>query len=421
MKLLNRTIKNYLQYSILLVLSCTPLFYFSIKYLIEHDRDDELIAHKRDFSQSLAYINTKESIEFYRLMNKEFTLVPVEVLPANDSLFTQGRYDSSAAAVVPHRIFRTGVTVDGRNYELQIKESLLNSTRLIGAIMSIQLLMLGLLVGGLIFINRRLTKTVWGPFYLILDRLKKYKIDQGNALELPPSSTAEFRDLGLVLMQLVQKSQETFFSQKEFTENASHELQTPLAICKSKLELLAQTKELTEEQAELVGSLFDALDRITRLNKNLLLLSKIENRQFFDLEKIELASLIDKSIETYRRQAEEKRLRIKIDIVQPLLLTANPILLEVLASNLISNAIRHTPESGSVTIEVSASQLKVNNSGPPLEQPDKIFQRFHRESKTTLGSGLGMSIIKKICDVSGFRIEYSYINTTHCFTIQFQN
>ncbi|PZR39881.1 MAG: hypothetical protein DI538_05690 [Azospira oryzae] len=419
MKLLDRTIKNYLLYSILLVISCTPLFYFSIRYLFEHDMDEVLIAHKDDFNRSIAYMKSGKDIDFYHLMNKEFVLRPTAVLPLRDSLFTLDLYDSSAATRVPHRIFSTGVTVNGQHYELQIRESMVNTRSLIGAIMSIQVLMLSLLLGGLVLINRRLSKKIWSPFYILLERVKKYQIDQDKTLELPPSSTAEFRDLGLVIRQLIDKNHDAYQSQKEFTENASHELQTPLAISRAKLELLAQTKELTQEQAELVENLLDSIDRLTRLNKSLLLLSKIENRQFFETEDISLKAVVNRSIEAYHRQARERHISVNFEVTEDAVLRINPIILEVLTSNLISNAIRYTPDQGEVMIKQTGTQLQISNTGLPLQHPEKLFERFHRESRTILGSGLGLALVKKICEVSNYQVSYRYSSAMHHFIISF--
>lgn len=419
MKLLNRTIKNYSLYSALLLLLCTPLFYFFIKQLFTHEMDKVLRAHKTDFLAAQAYLKTEEDLAFLQSMNKEFILIPTDVIIEHDSLYTISLYDSATAEIIPHRVFSTGVTILGRPYELMVRESMVSNLSLIAAIMSTQIIMLTLLLIGSVLINRKLSKKVWSPFYIILDRLKRYQIDRDSTLELPVSSTAEFRDLSAAITQLVNKNHEAFLSQKEFTENAAHELQTPLAIFRTKLELLAQTKELTLEQSELVGHLLDAMDRITRLNRDLVLLSKIENRQFLETEEIDIQSVINKSIEAYRRQAQEKKLLVKCNSTEPICIRANPVLLDVLINNMISNAIRHTTENGSVVVEINKNYLTISNSGAPLQHPEKIFQRFHRESRTTLGSGLGLSIAKKVCDVSGYQIAYRYSSSMHHFTVTF--
>ena len=302
---------------------------------------------------------------------------------------------------------------------MQIRESMISNSELISAIMIIQLLILTLLFIGLVFINRNLSQKIWSPFYIILDRLRKYRIDEDAALTLPGTTTAEFRELNAAITHLIERSRAAYQDQKEFTENASHELGTPQAIFRTKLELLAQTKELTEEQAELVESLLEATDRIARLNKNLLLLTKIENRQFFEIETIDLHTVVTKALDAYKDQTSGKNILLKCSVANKALIAVNPALLELIVFNLISNAIRHTSEGGTVIIQGSQDFFMAANTGPLLRNPEKVFQRFHRESKNSLGSGLGLSIVKKACEVSGFSIEYAYNAEMHHFKVSF--
>jgi signal transduction histidine kinase len=380
--------------------------------------DKVLLSHKKDFFASINHIKSFADLELFHLLNDEIVLKPVNI-PVRDSLYTIELYDSAAARWAPHRVYESGATILGKNFQLQIRESMLSNSELISAIMIIQLLVLILLLIGLAIINRNLSKTIWGPFYIILDRLKKYRIDEDAQLPLPVSTTYEFRELNGAIAYLIERSRTAYREQKEFTENASHELGTPLAICRTKLELLAQTKELTEEQAELVGSLLEATDRISRLNKNLVLLSKIENRQFLESEDIDLLELVMKALEAYKHQTDEKQLSLKCSMTKEAVVRANPTLLELIIFNVISNAIRHTSPGGSVIIEGSKAYFRVSNTGPSLQYPEKIFQRFHRESRSTFGSGLGLSIVKKACEVSSFRIEYSYESGMHSFKVSF--
>jgi signal transduction histidine kinase len=215
------------------------------------------------------------------------------------------------------------------------------------------------------------------------------------------------------------KSKDAYLSQKEFTENASHELQTPLAICRSKLELLIQTTGITNEQAELISSLMDATNRIVRLNKNLLLLSKIENRQFILRQEILISSSVEQSIKLYHQKALEKEIKIKAIINSESQITANPILLETLLNNLISNAIRHSQSQKEITIRIKSQSLVISNPGNKLRNPNKIFQRFNKESVSSQGSGLGLAIVKKICDVECIDIYYHYSEGQHHFQIDF--
>ena len=165
--------------------------------------------------------------------------------------------------------------------------------------------------------------------------------------------------------------------------------------------------------------MLEATDRIARLNKNLLLLSKIENRQFFESEPNDLLTVVTKALDAYKDQTKGKRIFLKSSIADHAVIIANPSLLELIVFNLISNAIRHAPEDGTVIIQGSQDFLRASNNGPVIQNPEKIFQRFHRESRNTLGSGLGLSIVKKACEVSGFTIEYAYNSDMHQFKVSF--
>ncbi|HPW60963.1 MAG TPA: HAMP domain-containing sensor histidine kinase [Cyclobacteriaceae bacterium] len=419
MKLLKRTVKNYILYSALLLLICTPLYYLSIHRLFVNEMEEELFHHKNNFKKTLDKLENEKDIQLYQLINEEFQLKETSKWPISDSLFTYSQYDSLEKTFVPYRALRTGVTVQGTRYELLIRESIVGNTKLVTAIVAIQTTLLVLMLIGFILINRKLSKVVWDPFYTILEKLKNYQIDKDLTIDLPHSSTAEFRDLSEALVHLVNKSRDAYLSQKEFTENASHELQTPLAIFRSKLELLMQGADISSEQAELISSLLNATDRIVRLNKNLLLLSKIENRQFLSRQEILLSSALTQSLGLYKQMAQEKEIKITTHIISEIAVKTNPSLLEILLSNLISNAIRYTPAQNEVRIEIEKKSITIRNPGEPFNFPNKIFDRFNRESRTTQGNGLGLAIVKKICDTEGIPITYHYSQGSHLFSIDF--
>jgi signal transduction histidine kinase len=419
MKLLRRTVKNYILYSALLLLICTPLYYISIHQLFVNEMEEELFHHKSNFNSTLTKIETQKDIQLYQLINEEFQLKETSKWPISDSLFTYTQYDSLEKKIIPYRALRTGVIIHGAPYELIIRESIVGNTKLVTAIVSIQTTLLILMLIGFILINRKLSKVVWDPFYTILEKLKSYQIDKDLTFDLPHSSTAEFRDLSEALVHLVNKSRDAYLSQKEFTENASHELQTPLAIFRSKLELLMQGADITNDQAELIGSLLNATDRIARLNKNLLLLSKIENRQFLSKQEVFLSSSLAQSLGLYKQMTLEKEIKITTHINSEFAIKVNPTLLDILLSNLISNAIKHTPAQKEVRIEIDKKSLTISNPGEPFNYPHKIFDRFNRESRIGHGNGLGLAIVKKICDTEDLQITYHYSDGNHYFKIDF--
>ncbi len=419
MRLLKRTVKNYILYSALLLLVCTPLYYLTIKKLFINEMEEELFHHKNNFLETVARLKTEKEIQLYQLINEEFILTESSQWPISDSLFTYSQYDSLENELIPFRALRTGITIQNKQYQLLIRESIVGNTKLVATIVSVQAGLLILLLIGFVLINRKLSKNIWGTFYIILEKLKQYQIDKDLSIELPKSSTAEFRDLSEALVQLVNKSRDAYLNQKEFTENASHELQTPIAIFRSKLELLMQDKDITHDQADLISSLLNVTDRIARLNKNLLLLSKIENRQFIATQEVSVKTSLLQTLELYGQLASDKELKINFDPPSELLIKTNPILLDILLSNLISNAIRHTPENNQITIRIDKRSLQISNPGEPLRNPDKIFQRFNRESRNTQGSGLGLAILKMICEIEGFGVIYNYSQNQHQFAITF--
>jgi signal transduction histidine kinase len=420
MRLLKRTVKNYTIYSVLVLIICTPLFYLAIQRLFIVEMEKELFHHKNNFLHTVSQLNSENDIHLYQLLNEEFKLNDTRRWPIADSLFTYTEYDSLGKEIVPYRALRTGVVFDNTHYELIIRESIVGNTKLVAAIVVIQTVLLVLMLVGFILINRKLSKVVWDPFYLILDKLKHYQIDKDLTIDLPHSPTFEFRDLSKAIVQLVDKNREAFLIQKEFTENASHELQTPLAIFRSKLELLMQGKDITQEQAELISGLLDATDRIARLNKNLLLLSQIENRQFPSRQEIVVSTTLGQVLELYNQLAQDKQIKIITTVDSDVIVETNSVLLEILIGNFISNALRHTHEKGEIKIQMKEDSFHVSNPGEALKHPDKIFQRFNRESRSTQGNGLGLAIAKKICEIEGFHINYQYSDGHHHFSVVFK-
>ncbi len=419
MKLLRRTIRNYIIYATLLLLVCTPLYYLAIQRLFVEEMEEELLHHKENFSKIIPKITSENDLRLYEGINEEFRLQEATHWPIADSIFTIELYDSLEQEIIPFRILRTSAAIQNKNYELIISESIVGSRDLIEAIVAIQACLLSLLLLGFIFINQNLSKVVWKPFYIILEKLKQYQIDKDLFISLPQSNTTEFEDLRIAIEQLVHKSREAYINQKEFTENASHELQTPLAIFRSKLEILMQSANITNEQAELISELLTTTDRIVRLNKNLLLLSKIENNQFPSKLETLLSKAVEKTIGLYQDTATSRKLKIKINTENESLIAVNPTLLEILLSNLISNSLKHAPEQSEVSIRIRNKSLSIVNSGDPFKNPDKIFQRFNRESRIVQGHGLGLAIVKEICDAEGFKAHYQYVDGHHQFSVSF--
>jgi signal transduction histidine kinase len=418
MKLLHRTVRGYIIYACLLLLIAIPAFYLVLSRLVQREIDQVLLSHKRDFIKSAANFTSLDDIRHYPLLNEEFFITPVTVLATEDSFYTEHIRTPYEPKPVPVRVVRTGLYIQGQPYELLVKESLLESEDLIKAIIYTQTALIVILLGGLILINRQQSKKIWHPFNDTLQKLKAYEIHQHQKIDLQPSDIIEFEDLRKVVQQLLLKNQQAYQYQKEFTENASHEIQTPLAVIASRLDLLMQTEPLTTEQGNIITEASDATHQLSRLNKNLLLLTKIEHKQFQGTANLQLLPMVEKAIHQLQDLAEEKDITFTIDHT-PLALVANAAQMEILLSNLLGNAVKHASGNSVIHVSLADSALTISNAGAPLLQAEKIFERFQRDTGNAAGSGLGLSIVARICDLNGYAVRYAYTDGRHIFRIRF--
>lgn len=268
---------------------------------------------------------------------------------------------------------------------------------------------------------RFITRRLWQPFDDTLNKAERFNLAQSDAPDFTPTDISEFSRLNDSLGRLMQKNKETYRIQKEFTENASHELQTPLAVTRCKLDLLMQ-QDLSQQQLELVSDLYQLNTRMGYLNRNLLLLAKIENSQYNQYESIRLCDFIEKLLPSYNLLKESCPVTLDCRNCHNDLINANPILLECLINNLVVNAIRHT-DGGDILVSVSdAGSLEVSNpvTDGPLDASE-IFNRFRSGASKTTGTGLGLAIVKAICDFHRWNIIYNYIDSHHYFKVYMKN
>ncbi len=281
------------------------------------------------------------------------------------------------------------------------------------------LLITALLCVGIVLTIRLLSRKLWKPFDTMLQLTESFKLERMQIPELPKSDVSEFERLSQTLRKLMEKDVDCYVAQKEFTENASHELQTPLAVFQTKLELLLQQPGLTEGQAEIIQDLFQITARLSRLNRSLLLLAKIDNGQFGTKERIQLDQFVDNLLASLESVSGQLRID-KRYAQEPLYVNANRTLLECMVNNLFINAVRHTVPTGTITISIASNSLTISNTSdePPLSS-SFVFTRFYRPVQSKSGNGLGLAIVKAICDYHGWNVEYRYKDKQHSFSVSF--
>jgi len=425
-KLLNRPLKVFTLYALLILACSIPVYYF----IAEHIWLNELDEHNKTVSGQLKenllnHSPTDSSLaENIAFWNKLQPVSALKFVPAlkPDSIYTSIRKNKYIDEPEEQDRFRGLVSyfsIRDQNLQATVESNVEETHETILAITIITIAFFLLLFIGFIFLNKRISAGLWKPFYNTLDKIKAFELNHQNAVEFDKTNIIEFAELNTSLEKLISKDIATFREQKEFTENASHELQTPLAIIQSKLDLLMQSSELTPEQSRIIDGTEKALGRISRINRNLLLLAKIGNNQFANVERINLNDLIAEQIEMLADHLTTKNTILEYEPDGVVEVDANRILVESLITNLLTNSIRHSTNEGRIVIRLSSDFLTISNTGTGALERDKLFKRFSSMSSGVQGTGLGLAIIHQICQRYGWDIKYFSEDGNHRFRIEF--
>ena len=389
----------------------------------ELDEHNDIVARKTASQINSLKLSEEKLIETIQLWNDVQPSTNIRKLEKNDNL-----KDSIFIVEKPHdflhfeeidrfRCLSKVIYLNKKPYRFNIETNIEETQETIFFISITTVFLFVMIVGGLLFLNRRLSKSVWKPFRNTLDKLKTFNLNKQTKIEFSKTDVSEFDELNQSLSKLIEHNVSVYKTQKEFTENASHELQTPLAILKNKLDILLQNQDLTEKQYQIAEEMNRALSRSSRINKNLLLLAKIDNKQF-DSETFHLDEVLNQSLEILQEHFEQKNISVKTEISDNVKVNGNIGLTEVLINNLILNAIRHTSINGSILIRLSQSEFEVSNSGTDKLNGDLLFKRFSRFSKDNNGSGLGLAIVQEICKSQNWTIDYRFENYNHIFSVK---
>ncbi|MBO3272210.1 sensor histidine kinase [Hymenobacter defluvii] len=422
LKLLTRTLRAQLVYAGLVLLAGTFVFYFVLQQLYYADVDEALLLRRDEVVGKLPLVARPADLALWMRLDRDLEIRPLRPGEAAGParIVPEKRYLAAADEWEPYRTLTTTVRYRGRPYRLVLRSSLVESEDLLAAIGLAQAGLLVVLLGGLVLVQQRVARRLWRPFYQTLTQLRRFRLDQRAPIELAASPTVEFVELNAALTELLTQHRRLFHSQKEFTENASHELQTPLAVLHTKLELLAQSPELTEAQAQHLDALVAVTQRLSRLNRSLLLLARLDNQQFAATEAVDLRQVVHSVAGQVQEQAEAAHLTLRVAAAVSVPRQANQTLIEMLVSNLLVNAIRHNVPGGWVQVQLTARQLTVANTGRPAPLPaGREFARFRKDALSAPGGvGLGLAISQQIASTCGLTLAYRFTAPNqHCFEV----
>ena len=418
MKLLNKTNLYFLGTSLLIFCLGGILFFYLFQLVIDQDINNKLHQRKEYIIKQLVHLDDMQLFQKYSA--NTFNIIPSITAPLKSEVISDTLvYDAIERKLMGYRQLSFPAQVDGKNYKIFIRRGLIEQKELIEGVIVLEVVLFLAFAAIFNVINSKLSKKLWRPFYNTLERINAYEIDRAENLSIPRSSITEFNELAASIEKMSRKINFEFNLQKEFTENASHEIQTPLAIIKNKMENLLQSPELTVNHLNQINSMHSAVSRLSKLNEALIILSRIENRQFHEVVDICVNDMIDYRLESLEELIQMKNITVRKNYFTRRWMKMNVYLADILFENLIVNSIKHNHQSGAIVITINPGYFLIANSGevPPVET-EKLFSRFSKSNKKSLSLGLGLSIAKAICDTYALPINYRYQDGLHKISVE---
>jgi len=372
----------------------------------------------------------KEVVEDYLLENDENQVISLPgidslvVLPVERPAQTGVLFGDTVMRDMRDSQFRSFRYVQfnkvkaGHYYLVTIYKSTTPTDKLVEQVTLMITLMVILFIAGIFILNRFIFGSLWKDFFEAIEKLKRFEKTKEPVI-LGEQDIQEFDELKRVLEVMTRRLANDYRELKEYTDHTTHELQTPLAVIKSKTDLLIQSDRLGAHEMKLLEAINTSVHQLSRLNSTLTLITRIENRQFTASEEMILDRLLDRHLELLHEHIELKRIKVEKhynDGGRTILMDHG--LADLLIANLLKNAIVHNVEGGTIMLETDPGRLIISNDGPPLTfKKEELFTRFVKDTKRSGNFGLGLSLVKKVCETYQIIIEYSFENQRHTFTL----
>lgn len=398
-------------------------FYFIMTDEIDNETDDALANYARHLiSRTLAgeelpsNDNGTNNTYYITEVSAEYAARTPVLLYSDETVYIYSLMESEPARVLK-TIFRDS---GGRFFELTVAIPSYEKQSLQQRILWWTLILYFMLLVAVIAVNAFIIRRSFRPLYALLGWLDEFRLGRDAPEISNKTDITEFRLLNEAMMRAVRKAGEMFDQQRLFTGNASHELQTPIAVCRSRLEMLAADPSLGEAQLEQIGAVLGTLDHLAGLNRTLLMLARIDNNGFPDSVPTDPGAIIRRLAGDYSEIYGHRGLAVEVRQKAAPKISMNETLASVLWGNLLKNAFAHSAEGGRITVEISARGVSISNgaTGGPLD-PVVVFRRFYRAGSGEGSAGLGLALVESICRLYGFGVGYGFGDGRHIFTVTF--
>ena len=422
MKLINKVTRRLALVIMPLLLLWSAVFYFSMVHQVNDETDDSLDDYAEMISRRVV-----DGEELPTPGDGSNNTYSIELLPAT------GHYDDSKSfddrevylhwkketepARVLTRIFHDN---DGTAYKLVVSTPTFERDDIIRAIFIQVVIIYVALLFTILAVTVAVFRISMKPLYSLLGWLDGYRPGGGTDGFPDEDAVVEFRKLTQAARETIERAENHLERQKQFIGNASHELQTPLAVLDNRIEWMMDNTSLTEEQFAELSKMRQSIHRLVRLNRTLLLLSKIDSGHFLNKGDVDMVSVVEGELEVYKEIFSDKEIVCNMKSAERLVVQMDEMLATTMASNLIKNAFVHSPAGGTVDITLSAGRLTVSNSGDEALDETRLFDRFYTSGKSG-STGLGLALVKSIAGYYNFKVEYAFKNGRHCFVVDMTN
>ena len=421
MKLFNRVLIHLLSGIFIILLGWAVFFYLGIMSEVNDEVDDsledysELIITRSLAGKELPAHDSGSNNQYFLREVDESYVRSHQAISYRDSMIYIKEKNETEPARILTTLFKDK---ENRHYELSVFTPTIEKRDLQEAIFHLLIALFATLLIAILVINIWVFRRSMKPFYQLLNWLDKYRLGQENELLDISTYTTEFRKLNEAVKRYASHSEEIYRQQKLFIGNASHEIQTPLAVCQNRIEMLMEDESLSEEQLSELAKTYQTLEYVSKLNKSLLLLSKIDNSQFADSANVCINELVHRYMDDYQEVYDYKEIQITLNEKENFHLQINETLATMLITNLLKNAYVHNNEHGTIQIEIGKDYITFSNSGDlqPLDEK-RVFERFYQGKKKEGTTGLGLAIVAAICRQCSLAVSYRFVNNMHEFHV----